>query len=238
MGSIVLYQKNKNYKREEKNRRNFIFSLLTILILLIGIVSFISIFFNKNQFNFLFLLNTVISGIFVFLIINKFINNMQSLKRVRERIRKEKKEILLKIIRLNGIDKEKYFEVISSSKYLKYYNFPSKFNLVVKGLISFGGIQIIVEKLKELKKEDIDWFFEKSNSFKHILEDYKNVLVVITYTIIFVFFLWIIWKGIIFLFKQVIEMKYLSEEDFLEFYYLMEDIMIEETSNEETDSEK
>ena len=109
MGNVILHVINKKYSNESKKKYYFIFSLLTIWIILCGIISFISTFFSDKL---IYPLNTLLSMFISLLIINKLINKLKSFKEKKEKIRIERIGILINILKINKIKEEKYEDLV------------------------------------------------------------------------------------------------------------------------------
>lgn len=101
---------------------------------------------------------------------------------------------------------------------------------MLKSLLTWGGISVIIERIKHSNIEDINKLW--NNIINNKFDDKTiNGITIIVYIIVCIIFLWLVWEAIFFVFKQVIEAKYMSKEDLFEFRDLLQDIILEKDSS-------
>lgn len=222
-GILILYMLNKNTEQNTKGIWLSIISIFTGLIYVSAIISLIqSCFENFTFYNSGY---TIFGIILALLINNKFITNLKSYKEKNEEYRKSKICLLKSTLENNKIDKNKYEKILLrvTDNAERYYNLENKFIVIIKSLLAWCGISVVIAKLENIQK-----FLNNLNNMKNEIETMKNI-------IIFILILWLGWKTLFFVFKQVIEAKYMSKEDLFEFRDLLQDIILEKDSSSTTD---
>jgi len=234
MGILLLEMLN---KKEADNVRCIglcMYNILAIILFILGVLSFFLMFIDKQKI--IYPLSTIIIFILVLLIEHKFVINLKVYKNKKKEIYNEKIELIKSVLKENNIKEDKYEEVLKRSidKSEEYYNLENKFNLVAKSLLLWGGISIIVEKIKNMKLEMIKNLIQDINEngimkvFYKIITKYEYLIVLLTYIIFFVIFLWVLWVILFFVFEKVVEIKYISKRELFEFRDLLQDIIIME----------
>ena len=156
VGVLLLEALN---KKDNNNIRCIIlcmYSIITILLFASGIITFYLMLFKPNK-KVIYPLNTIIVFILVLLIVHKLIINLKSYKKKKKDVYDCKIKILKDVLRNNNIKEDKYNEILKRSvdKSEEYYNLENKFTLIARSLLLWGGISIIIEKIKNIKLEMI-----------------------------------------------------------------------------------
>lgn len=235
LGTVILYMLNRKYSKENRDIILFWYAVGSGLVALTEFFSLFFLIYSKRDI-FLNSLNILISTILLLLIIERFITNLKDYKDKRNRYKKIKIKKLKRILKKKNIDINKFNELVSNriNEIEKYYNLINGFNFVLKSLLTWGGISVIIERIKHSNIEDINKLW--NNIINNKFDDKTvNGITIIVYIIVCIIFLWLVWEAIFFVFKQVIEAKYMSKEDLFEFRDLLQDIILEKDSSSITD---
>lgn len=231
LGTVILYMLNRKYSKENRDIILFWYAVGSGLVALTEFFSLLFLIYSK-RYIFLNSLNILISTILLLLIIERFITNLKDYKDKRNRYKKIKINKLKRIFKKKNIDINKFNELVSNriNEIEKYYNLINGFNFVLKSLLTWGGISVIIERIKHSNIEDINKLW--NNIINNKFDDKTiNGITIIVYIIVCIIFLWLVWEAIFFVFKQVIEAKYMSKEDLFEFRDLLQDIILEKDSS-------